>query len=113
MSASSLSPARRELIAATAAAGAISLFPGTLQAVAADESIRPFRINFPEERSSTFAATRWPDRETVSDRFQDPAGESPAAGRVLGRRLRLAQNRGEAQRERRIRVVSQFEIRSR
>ena len=80
----------------TRSAHALRLFdPNKLQVrvdvpIAADESIRPFRINFPEERSSTFAATRWPDRETVSDRFQDPAGESPAAGRVLGRRLRLA-----------------------
>ena len=39
-----------------------------------DESIRPFHINVPEEQLSDLhrriAATRWPDRETVSDQSQ-------------------------------------------
>ena len=47
MSAISLSPTRRELLAATAAAGAFSMLPGTLRAAAEDVSIRPFSVNFP------------------------------------------------------------------
>jgi hypothetical protein len=39
--------------------------------------VRPFRINVPEEElidlRRRIAATRWPDRETVTDQFQDPA----------------------------------------
>ncbi|MBV8568586.1 MAG: alpha/beta fold hydrolase, partial [Methylobacteriaceae bacterium] len=73
MSAPSLSPTRRELLAAGAAAAATSMLPGSLSA-AADDSIRPFRINFPEEAlvdlRRRLAATRWPERETVSDDSQ-------------------------------------------
>src|SRR5690349_19046623 len=40
----------------------------------ADESIRPFHVNVPEEQLADLrrriAATRWPDKETVSDRSQ-------------------------------------------
>jgi thiol-disulfide isomerase/thioredoxin len=43
-------------------------------AVVADESIRPFPVNVPEEQlrdlRRRIAATRWPDRETVADRSQ-------------------------------------------
>lgn len=46
----------------------------TTRVVAADESIRPFRASFPDsaitELRQRIAATRWPDRETVSDRSQ-------------------------------------------
>jgi hypothetical protein len=70
----SLSPTRRELLGTTAAAGALSLFPGTLRAAAEDDSIRPFRASIPEEEiielRRRVAATRWPDRETVTDRSQ-------------------------------------------
>ncbi|MBV9633032.1 MAG: alpha/beta fold hydrolase, partial [Methylobacteriaceae bacterium] len=73
MSAPSLSPTRRELLAAGAAAAATSMLPASLSA-AADDSIRPFRINFPEEAlvdlRRRLAATRWPERETVSDDSQ-------------------------------------------
>ena len=74
MSGISLSPTRRELLAATAAAGAISLLPGTLLAAAGDQSIRPFTVSFPKEELTELrrrvAATRWPDRETVKDTSQ-------------------------------------------
>jgi pimeloyl-ACP methyl ester carboxylesterase len=67
-------PTRRELLVSTAAAGAVSLIPGTLRAAAADASIRPFRIHVPEEAlvdmHKRIVATRWPDRETVRDRTQ-------------------------------------------
>ena len=56
-----------------AAAGAASLLPSQL-ASAADDAIRPFRINVPEadivDLRRRIAATRWPDRETVNDRSQ-------------------------------------------
>ena len=66
MSAASLSPTRRELLAATAAAGAISMLPGTLHAAAGGDAIRPFTINIPQEeidelRRRVADPTRWPD----------------------------------------------------
>ncbi|MBV9703975.1 MAG: epoxide hydrolase N-terminal domain-containing protein, partial [Methylobacteriaceae bacterium] len=73
MSAPSLSPTRRELLAAGAAAAATSMLPASLSA-AADDSIRLFRVNFPEEAlvdlRRRLTATRWPERETVSDDSQ-------------------------------------------
>jgi pimeloyl-ACP methyl ester carboxylesterase len=70
----SLSPTRRDLLAATAAAGAISMLPGTLRATAGDQSIRPFTASIPQdeidELRRRIAATRWPDRETVDDQSQ-------------------------------------------
>lgn len=63
---------RRELLAVTAAAGAVSMFPGTLQA--AEGPVRPFRVNFSDrdldDLRRRVAATRWPDRETVPDDTQ-------------------------------------------
>ena len=74
MSAMSLSPTRRELLAATAAAGAVGVLSATLGTAAADDSIRPFKISFPEEELTELrrrvAVTRWPERETVSDGSQ-------------------------------------------
>src|SRR5262245_14542086 len=68
---------RRRFVEAVAttivAAGTASLFPTNLTA-AEDDAIRPFRINAPEDRlldlRRRIAATRWPDKETVSDRSQ-------------------------------------------
>jgi pimeloyl-ACP methyl ester carboxylesterase len=71
MSATSLSPTRRELLAATAAAGAISMLPGTLRAAAGGDAIRPFTVSFPQEDLDDLRrrvkATRLPDREPVTD----------------------------------------------
>jgi pimeloyl-ACP methyl ester carboxylesterase len=68
---------RRLLSAATlgiAAAGTASLFPSQLAASPSGGAIRPFRINVPEEQlvdlRRRVLATRWPDRETVSDQSQ-------------------------------------------
>ena len=65
------SPTRRELLAATAAVGAINMLPGTLHAATAGDSIRPFTVGFPQEEVTELrrriAATRWPERELVSD----------------------------------------------
>ncbi|MBX5161675.1 MULTISPECIES: epoxide hydrolase [unclassified Rhizobium] len=75
MSPTSLSmPTRRELLAATAAAGAISMLGGTGSAEASGETITSFSVNFPEEALDDLrrrvAATRWPDKETVTDDSQ-------------------------------------------
>jgi pimeloyl-ACP methyl ester carboxylesterase len=51
-----------------------SPLPAQQTAAAEDDSIRPFRINIPEEQivelRKRIAATRWPDKETVSDESQ-------------------------------------------
>jgi pimeloyl-ACP methyl ester carboxylesterase len=69
---------RRQLLSTAAmgiaAAGAASLFPAYPAPAATSDEIRPFRVNVPEEQlvdlRRRIAATRWPDRETVSDRSQ-------------------------------------------
>ena len=74
MSATSISPTRRELLATAAAAGAMSLLPGTVRAAAGGDSIRPFTVSFPQEEivelRRRVAATRWPEKETVTDTTQ-------------------------------------------
>ena len=74
MSSLSLPPTRRELLAAAAAAGALSLIPGTLRTAAASEAVRPFTVSFPKEDIAELrrrvAATRWPDKEVVMDTTQ-------------------------------------------
>ncbi len=74
MSSNSLSPTRRELLTATAAAGAISILPGAVRAATGDQSIRPFTVSFPQEEIDELrrrvAATRWPEKETVTDASQ-------------------------------------------
>jgi len=70
----SLSPTRRSLLSTAAAAGAIGLLPATLLAATEDNAIRPFRIDVPEaalvDLRRRVVATRWPDRETVTDQSQ-------------------------------------------
>jgi pimeloyl-ACP methyl ester carboxylesterase len=65
---------RRDLVAISAAAGAVSLLPTYSAAAVDDNAIRPFRISVPEaeliDLRRRIAATRWPDRETVNDRSQ-------------------------------------------
>jgi len=83
MSRLSSSPNRRDLLATTAAVGALSFVSsvsaGQPRDTAAapppkDDAIRPFRINLPEKElvdlRRRIAATRWPDRETVADSSQ-------------------------------------------
>ncbi len=73
MSATSLSSTRRQLLAATAAAGAISMLPGALLAAGGD-AIRSFTFHAPQaaldELRRRIAATRWPEKETVADSSQ-------------------------------------------
>ena len=67
-------PARRVLLAASAAAGTLALASPRLVAANPDDAIRPFRIDVPEEAivdlRRRISATRWPDRETVTDQSQ-------------------------------------------
>ena len=74
MSTPSSSPTRRDLLALSAAAGAASLLPASVGAAAGGDAIRPFSINVPEEAlvdlRRRLAATRWPERETVTDQSQ-------------------------------------------
>jgi pimeloyl-ACP methyl ester carboxylesterase len=72
-----LAPAltRRAVLAASAAAGAVGLIPAESHAASAvGDAIRPFRIAVPEEDiidlRRRLAATRWPERETVTDDSQ-------------------------------------------
>jgi hypothetical protein len=52
-------------------AGAFSLLPTHRAAAAGDDAIRPFKIHVSEEAlvdlRQRVQATRWPDKETVSD----------------------------------------------
>jgi pimeloyl-ACP methyl ester carboxylesterase len=69
---------RRRFVGAAAisvaVAGAASLLPEATRAVTEDNAIRPFRISVPEEQLTDLrrriAATRWPDKETVTDPSQ-------------------------------------------
>ena len=53
-----------------AVAGAAGLLPSQSDVAPAADSIRPFRVNVPEEAlvdlRRRIAATQWPDRETVN-----------------------------------------------
>ena len=59
---------------AIAIAGAVDLFPRPFAAAADTNAIRAFRVDVAEDALTDLrrriAATRWPDRETVSDRSQ-------------------------------------------
>lgn len=70
----SLSPTRRELLAATTAVALTSQLPGTLRAQGTDSPIRPFRVHIPDEALGDLrrriATVQWPERETVPDTSQ-------------------------------------------
>src|SRR3954451_1061562 len=72
MSATSLT--RRTVLAVSAALGAVSLLPASFVAAADDPTIRPFKINIPDEQLADLHrridATRWPDKETANDGAQ-------------------------------------------
>ena len=78
MSEKSAAPTRRHVLAASAAAGIVGLFPAHPAGAASEPSehgaIRPFSVHVPEadlvDLRRRIAATRWPDRETVNDRSQ-------------------------------------------
>jgi pimeloyl-ACP methyl ester carboxylesterase len=72
MSDSQPSPTRRDILITAALAGAATVIPSALYAAAGD--IRPFQVRFPDDAlvdlKRRIAATRWPDRENVSDDSQ-------------------------------------------
>jgi pimeloyl-ACP methyl ester carboxylesterase len=74
MPATSILPTRRQLLAGTVAALAVSTLPGTLRTATAADTIRPFTVNIPQaefdDLRRRIAATRWPDKETVADQSQ-------------------------------------------
>jgi len=76
MSATSYSPDRRTFLATSAAAGVSGLFAAEARAATESDAIRPFHIKVPEEQIADLrqriSATKWPDRETVSDQSQGP-----------------------------------------
>ena len=66
-------------------------------------AIRPFHVNVPEaeltELRRRINATKWPERETVTDAIaRSTARDDSGAGALLGDRVRLAQDRGETER---------------
>jgi pimeloyl-ACP methyl ester carboxylesterase len=72
---SNISTTRRTLLATSAAMGALSLLPAMPAAAAvADGAIRPFHIHFSDEALADLrrrvAATKWPEREQVTDTTQ-------------------------------------------
>ena len=78
MSTSLLSSTRRELLGtaamAIAVAGLSSLFAAHATPAATSDVVRPFRVHFPEKALADLrrriVATRWPDKETVTDQSQ-------------------------------------------
>ena len=68
------SPTRRDVLAASAAAGAIGFLTAETAAAVDNNTIQPFRIIVAEEGlvdlRRRIKATRWPDRETVLDETQ-------------------------------------------
>src|SRR5215469_4589571 len=71
-------PTRRDVLAASAAAAAMTVLAArptiAAQEAGADTTIRPFSIHVPEEALADLrrrlAAARWPDPETVADQSQ-------------------------------------------
>src|SRR5262249_6207273 len=74
MSAKQSSPNRRAVLASSAALAATRLISTPADAAPAGDAVRPFKINVPDAELSELRqrinATRWPDRETVTDDSQ-------------------------------------------
>jgi hypothetical protein len=68
------SPDRRTVLAASGAVAASSLIPMQARATTASDAIRQFNIDVPQaeldELRRRISATRWPERETVTDDSQ-------------------------------------------
>jgi pimeloyl-ACP methyl ester carboxylesterase len=72
---SEISPTRRDVLATTAAAGALGVLSHqTAEAAEGDSAIRAFRIDVPEEKlvdlRRRIVAAQWPEKETVDDTSQ-------------------------------------------
>jgi pimeloyl-ACP methyl ester carboxylesterase len=68
------SPTRRSFLANSAATAAVGLLPAELRAATGDDTIRPFRVDFPDaaliDLRQRIVATKWPEPETVTDATQ-------------------------------------------
>ncbi|MFL5238368.1 MAG: epoxide hydrolase family protein [Rhizomicrobium sp.] len=77
---SALSPKPRSTLDASIAAGAVGLLSADLAVASNGKAVRPFKINVPEDALADLRrriiATRWPDKETVTDQSQG----APLAG---------------------------------
>src|SRR5580693_2633503 len=75
---------------------------GAQQAANDKTAVRPFHVNVPEaeltDLRSRINAAKWPERETVTDDSQGVPLAMMRELALLGRGLRLAQVRGEAER---------------
>jgi Epoxide hydrolase N terminus len=75
MSAKLPSPDRRQVLAASAAVAASSLIPTSARGANASDAIRPFHVDVPNEQLADLrrriVATRWPERETVTNDSQN------------------------------------------
>jgi Epoxide hydrolase N terminus len=67
-------PDRREVLAASAAVAASSLIAMQARAATASDALRQFNIDVPQaeldELRRRISATRWPEKETVTDESQ-------------------------------------------
>src|SRR3954454_2134910 len=84
---STTAPTRREILASSGAAGAISLLAEQMpQAAEGNNAIRPFHIDISEDALANLRrridGTQWPEKETVADQSQ---GVSLATMRSLAR----------------------------
>ena len=65
---------RRGFLASSASVGAAGLFATSARAAAENSLFRPFHIKVPDEAlvdlRRRIGATRWPERETVTDESQ-------------------------------------------
>ena len=86
MSEHSFSPTRRDLLTTAGMVGAAAFIPSALFAAAAPEEIRPFNVSFPQgdldDLRRRVAATRWPDKETVSDDYAGRAARDDPEARA-------------------------------
>ena len=80
-----------------AVAGAYGLLPQPLRAATDGETIRPFKVNFPDkdlvDLRRRIAATKWPSRENVTDATQgvvNMTAPNPLPNRDFMRALRQA-----------------------
>ncbi len=96
-SATPLSPTRRELPAAAAVGGALSLLPGKVFASDQSDQIRPFKAKIPQDQLTELhrriVATRWPDRELVEGSSRKGFSSTlRGLSRAIGRRITTGGN---------------------
>src|SRR5215218_5981320 len=91
---SATSPTRRDVLATSAAAGALGLIVEQMPAAAqGNNAIRPFKINVSEDALANLrrriAATQWPEKETVDDNPRACSSRPFRSSRGIGRRTTI------------------------